>query len=421
MTPGRIPLNNFLLERAASNRHGLVHEAQQTVASKSDIDGIYHYGVPSSVTDPWRSAAGGVSFDETISKMAAIGEAIERSVAAIVNVPLKNIAKTEPEKTLTAEEFSLYTEEQRSEEGFPFQFLYDGSCPYTNVFDIQTNDEYWVPQPMVVLRDDYATGVPTSSGLAAGPTAEFAFIRAAQEVIERDALMITWLHSVEAKSIKVPEKYAKKVASVHGEVYIFDVTPAYSPFPVAIVAGGIKKSGVWRYSLGVACRNSWDESVEKAFLEWSQGIMFAGVYPNYVDVGSLKDKSYDSINSFDEHAVFYTVNPSEWYRMPLIAKRDELHKKPTYAGSGRTLKAQIQALKTSLKKANIRMFYRDITTIDALQAGTRVVRVLSPDMAPIFSHQSWPFLGGTVKDVQTRYNIPFDASKFPNPMPHPLG
>ena len=70
----------------------------------------------------------------------------------------------------------------------------------------------------------------------------------------------------------------------------------------------------------------------------------------------------------------------------------------------------------------MRLLYRDLTTVDLRQVGLHAVRVLSPDLTPIFCHQRNPFLGGRTRDVLWRYpwaeRLPL---RFPNPMPHPLG
>ena len=83
-----------------------------------------------------------------------------------------------------------------------------------------------------------------------------------------------------------------------------------------------------------------------------------------------------------------------------------------------------QALKTirnALDRHSIRVFYRDLTTIDADQLGVRVVRAASPDLAAIFAHQEWPLLGNLKHKLQSRYPWATGNLVFPNKMPHPLG
>jgi ribosomal protein S12 methylthiotransferase accessory factor len=81
----------------------------------------------------------------------------------------------------------------------------------------------------------------------------------------------------------------------------------------------------------------------------------------------------------------------------------------------------LRAVKDALARHRIRLYYRDLTTIDADQLGVGVVRATSPDLAAIFAHQEWPLLGGLEGALQSRYPWAPAGLRFPNPMPHPLG
>lgn len=375
-------------------------------------------GVPGSIESPWESAAGGIGRNEEDAQLAAIGEAVERYCATLVKLPLKAKQSVPKNKQVEPQEWCLFTDKQRYDPTFPFNNIYSDSCLLTNVFDFQDNNEVWIPHPFVALRDDYQTGIPTSSGLAAGPTALQALLRAIQEVIERDALMMTWLHSVPARSIKIPPKYSDKVSALNGEMWAFDLTPAYSPFPVIAVAGGISKRGKWRYSLGVACRETWEAALEKAYLEWNQGVLFAGIYEKHVDASSIVDPY--KVKSFDEHAIFYTLHPELWHKLPMFSNTKQIYK-VSVKGNVMSTEQALETAKTMLQKNKIRLYYRDLTTIDADQLGIRVVRVTSPDLAPIFAHQEWPLTGKLHDKLHSRYPWASDKLEFPNLMPHPLG
>lgn len=375
-------------------------------------------GVPGSIESPWESAAGGIGRNEQDAQLAAIGEAVERYCATLIKLPLKSKQSVVKDKQIDAREWCLFTDEQLKNPEFPFKNIYDDSCLLTNAFDFQNNNEIWIPHPFVVLRDDYQTGIPTSSGLAAGPTALHALLRATQELIERDALMMTWLHSVPARSIRVPSKYSDKISYLNGEIWAFDLTPAYSPFPVIAVAGGIPKRGKWRYSLGVACRETWEDALEKAYLEWNQGVLFAGIYEKHVDASSITDPY--KVKSFDEHAIFYTLHPELWHGLPMFRNTKQIYE-VSVKGNVLSTEQALRAAKIMLQKNRIRLYYRDLTTIDADQLGIRVVRATSPDLAPIFAHQEWPLIGKLHDKLPSRYPWTSDKLEFPNLMPHPLG
>jgi ribosomal protein S12 methylthiotransferase accessory factor len=411
-------ISTLLLPQSANNRHGITFAPQTASLSQSDVPDLYHVGVPMYKGEGWQSASGGVARTELTAKLASIGEGVERYAAAQAKVPEKLKQDVPPAQLLDAEQFVLFTKKQRAHPDFPFQRLYDSHCKYTEVFTLADNTPYWVPQPLVVLRDDYATGIPTSSGLAAGATAADALLRGLEEVIERDALMTTWLHSLAGRRIKTPPRYASQINDLCGEVYVFDITPAYSPFPVIAVAGNIAKRGQQRYSLGVACRESLDDAIDKAYVEWCQGIFFTGIYPEFADTSNLR--TADDVNNFDDHAIFYTKFPEYWDMLPLFKDKHIIHQPRTY-GIKQRGRAALEYAIAHLSKQGVRMLYRDLTTIDAIQAGVHVVRVLSPDMIPINAHHRWPFIGGNASDLKRRYPDMQTSGAFPNPWPHPLG
>lgn len=411
------PLSALLLEAAANNRHGLTFAPQVASLSKSDVSEFTHVGVATQRGNGWQSASGGVSPDPNTAVLAAIGEGVERYTAAQAIVPLKLKRELSNKQLIDAKDFTLFSEHQRQSATFPFDSVYSQDCPYTEVFTLDTNEPFWVPQPLVVLRDDYATGIPTSSGLAAGKTPTDALLRGLQELLERDALMATWLHSIPGRRVATPAWCVKQISKLHGTIFIFDITPQYSPFPVIAVAGGIPKRGQLRFSLGVACRESLDLAIEKAYAEWCQGIFFTGMYAKMADTSHLKTPN--DAKNFDDHAIYYTLFPDTWDSLPLFKDIHTLQK-PTTQGTKRRGKAALLWGIQRLTRRGVRLLYRDLTTIDALQAGVHVVRVLSPDFIPINAHHEWPFLGGTAANVQWRYPHA-TPGLFPNPWPHPLG
>lgn len=254
--------------------------------------------------------------------------------------------------------------------------------------------------------------------MAAGPDPHAALLRGVQELIERDALMTTWLHGLAGRAVTPPSPLVSEVARLSGELTVLDLTPAYSPFPVAAVMGGIPKRGVWRYSLGVACKHDWDSAVDKAYLEWNQGVLFAGVYGELADVSRIQKDT--ELHSFDEHAMYYTLYPELWPKLPILRE-----KSAPYAPSRRTApedpRRALDVTRKALVDAGIRVYYREVSTIDAIQAGLRVIKALSPDMALIHSHDAWPFLHKVDGMVESRYPSRGAESQFPNLKPHPLG
>jgi len=162
-----------------------------------------------------------------------------------------------------------------------------------------------------------------------------------------------------------------------------------------------------------------DEAIEKAYLEWIQGCIFAGFQRHYQP--ELKFKKTSELKDFDAHAVYYSLYPEEWKKVPLLKKKRERATKIYPMVQVKATEIQMSDLLQRLKTEGIRLFYRNLTLPDVAQTGLKVVRVLSPDLSLLHGDENIPFLGGRIRDVEWRY--PEFSEKdlcFPNPYPHPL-
>ena len=404
-------ISDSLLAGAANNRHGVVLASQAVPVAPADLPGIFHAVVPGSRVDDWPAAAGGVGRTKFAAESAAIGEALERYSASVCRLEYAG----EHAPSLRIEDFSLFSNQQRRAKDFPFAELYDGTMPYARVHSLRDNSEWWVPAAVVGITGHPA--VSTSNGLATAASAAKALLRGLQELIERDAFMVSWLHSVCGRRVALERRYTQPVLERGGDVRCVDVTPAYSPWPVAVVGGSLPLRGKQRYALGAACRETWSAAVEKAYLEWAQGTVFVSAY-----LAAHSDLSYRDardVRSFQDHAAYYSVRPDEWGRVPLFQGREV--DAPADAATWGAWDALYLGVE-KLHDAGVRVFYRDLTSVDLRQLGLSTARVLSPDLTPLHFHEPWAFLGGRTREVEWRYPcVNRSQLSFPNPLPHPLG
>ena len=412
-----------LVERATGTRHALVAPPQAVPPSAAQVPGIHHASTPLD-DDPERSAGGGVARDPALAATAAVAEALERWAASVAQLPLRRTSAVAPAHRIGLDEFSLHSPDQRADPAFPHRGAYPDDPWLTEVYDLVTNEPVWVPAALVSLTDEFGA-LATSSGLAADPLVARALLRAAQEVVERDAYVTTWLHQLGGREVPVPA-LVDEVAPLRGEVRAFDCTPRFSPHPVALVTGTLPLAGAPRHSLGVACRETWAAAVERAHLEMLQGTVFVGhrlaAHPQVVGLRP------DQVTGFDEHALYYSANPDRWAGVPLLRHARPAEARPAVAAAplaeGGDPAPELHRLVTRLAAAGARLLYRELTTDDCNQVGLRVVRVLSPDLAPLHHDHRWPFLGGRTADVGWRYpdaRARAGGRPFPGPHPHALG
>lgn len=413
------------MEQSCGFRCGISLPFQRIPANFCDIPSVHNYSVPGDAAEVWRTASGSMSFDENAAIMGAIGESLERYSGAVCGFEAKPFSALKNERVIPLDEFSLFSEAQYGQPGFAWKKPAEEARYFGKMHSLYDNEEVYVPQELIGLGS--RTGKPcvpsTSTGLAAHTSAPQALISALLEVLERDALAVYWLHSLGGRKIALEKKYTREVETKGGCVTGFDITQDWNPFPVVIVCGWLLSGGMKRISMGVACRENYGKAIEKAYLEWIQGCVFAGYYharhPN-LTLGRRSD-----VTSFDLHAVYYTKHPEQWEKVPLI--RDRLENgmeggRPCEPRdeSCRAGTPAFQYLLKRLKKENIRLLYKDMTPVDVREAGVSVMRVVSPDLSPIHGDENMPFLGGRPGDLAWRY-AGMKGGQFPNEFPHPLG
>lgn len=361
------------------------------------------------------SPCGGAGWTDDDARRAAIGELLERAGAGVNPLPV--LPKNEipqRERVVELDEFHVHSRTQRATTSFPLAAAYTDDR-FVRFYDLADNSPAWVPAVLVELNHS-PHSLATSSGLAAGPGSLSAVFRAVQELIERDALMTTWLYGVAARQVRPPAFVSELAGPLHAQVTVLDLTPAYSPYPVAAVAGTAPSEGRSRAGVGIACRASWDKAVEKALLEWAQAITFAGITTTGDPPGTRPQA--DSVTSFDEHARYYTRRPDAWAALPWWT--GPTASPPPDASHG-TDAEQLELLVAHLQQQGIRLFYRDLTVVDTAACGVRVARVVSPEVSLIHGDHNWPFLALEPGRASRLYPGAPVRTGFPSPFPHPLG
>jgi ribosomal protein S12 methylthiotransferase accessory factor len=288
------------------------------------------------------------------------------------------------------------------------------------VFALADNAEVWVPEALVGLGSRVQPAVlpSTSTGLAADPDRLRALLRAIEELLERDAFASAWLAGLRGRELALPAAIAAPVADRGGEVRAFDLTQAWNPHPVVVVCGQLPLAGLRRYALGAACRSDHARALEKAYLEWIQGTIFAGYYVNAHP--GLRFASPADVRDFEHHGAYYAIRPHEWTELPLLAADGAPRPLPAPAPASPPA-LELARLHAALAAVDVPLYYRELTTPDVAACGLTVVRALSPALTPLHGDERAPFLGGRARDVAWRWPGGRTVGPFPNPLPHPLG
>ncbi len=415
-------LDDALVARAATLRSGLVLPCQPLPASACEMDGYHHASVAADPAWTWQTTSGGIADSPAGAATVAVAEALERYAAAICPFEVRPLSALGGETVLPLEQFAQFSAEQQARADYPWPRRHSGLMG--RVYRLADDAPAWVPQEMIGLgpRQGEACLASVSTGLAAQTDAPGALWSGLFELIERDALAVSWLNALQPPECLPPPDAQAQVGARRGRLRVFDLTPQWSPFPVIAVAGSLPRDGRLRHAFGVACRASAAEAFDKAWREWMQGIVFADHLAQHL-------RFEGPPQSFEQHAVHYSLHPDEWERVPMWATPPRAPRPlgtvpphPQLALAELPPGPRLRRAADWLQLQGVRLYYRDLTPCDVAQTGLRVVRVLSPDLSQMHGDARWPYLGGRVRDTGWRYpGMARAPVAFPNPYPHPLG
>jgi len=412
-------LGAYRLSLACGFRCGIVPPVDDVTPTFGELRGFHNAFIDGDTASTRESSSGGFARTVEGARAAAIAEALERYSASLARLPLAARGELGGARVLGVEEFALFSDEQRRARGFAWPRA-EAHERYAQVFSLADNHEAWAPQELVGLgtRVEPPTLPSTSTGLAAAPDPWWALLSAVEELLERDAFAAYWLNALPGRELALPDAYARAVAERGGEVRAFDLTQAWNPHPVVAVCGNLPLRGLRRHSLGAACRPDHARAVEKAFLEFLQGAVFAGYYLN--EHRALRFESPSEVRDFQQHGAYYTVRPDDWARLPLLRAIGPARPLPPPRPVEKPA-AALEPLQRALAAAGVRLYYRDLTLPDVAAVGLSVVRALSPELSLLHGDEQAPFLGGRTRDVRWRWPELAPHARFPNPLPHPLG
>ena len=399
-----------VLDEACGVRSGLLPPWQWVEPTAADLPGFHNVFIVGDSESTKEASAGGLGRRLPDAVAAAIGESLERYCASQVSLPRRQSADVAAADRLS---FQLFSPAQRAASDFPWPDSDGPGLWLAPVFRLRDQACRWAPESLVGLgpRAGVAQLPSFSSGLAAHTDRSQALLNATLELLERDALAVSWVQSLSAPLTPLGAQDLESVHALGGSVEARVLTQAWNPCPVVAVAGQLPLRGVPRFAFGVACRPSLAEATERAYLEWVQGVVFAGY--QLADQPTLRLPDPLDLTDFVDHSAFWARHPALWQDAPLRASATVVTKASSLVG---TAAMQLEALMHALHRSGIDLYYRDLTLPDVAALGVTVVRVLSPDLVPLHCDERWPFLCAS-----DRGRYPDQAFGRRNPLPHPLG
>ena len=357
---------------------------------------------------------------------AAIGEAVERYACGVYDANSLVVAayREVAEQAIPLEHLVLFTPQQY-EEGPVFPTP-DTRLRWVEGYSLAQQKLVLVPAAMVFIpyrnspNEDPIIWEATSSGAACGGSLEEAILCALCEVIERDAIMITWLNQLPVPCIPLeeidhpPVAYAlQRLANTSYRLLLNDITTDI-PLPV-FLATLINERDAPPYSvIASACGLDKCRAALKSITEVLHGLKATQTllerHPDFAAdtlMRTLEDHTL-LYAKFDlrERLAFFTNSSTvrHWSSVPHLA-------------SGQVA-SDIDKCVHLLKERNYDVIVVDLTPPEIAECGLFVVRVVVPGMTPLHGKDTLCPLG--VKRVrQVPIALGYGVRDL-NPFPHPF-
>jgi ribosomal protein S12 methylthiotransferase accessory factor len=365
------------------------------------------------------------------AEAASIGEALERYSASFV--PAERLVVCAAEELPGAVDpgrFALFHDTQLADPSFPFRpFRRDTTISWVPGFALPSGTAAYLPAQLAFMA--WASGeepiaYTTSSGLACAPTLEEAVLAGLLELIERDAVMLTWYGrlslplldwSGDDELVRLDARYFAP-SGLHYAAVDLSVFLGV-PTVLGVVHGTPDTLG----ALGVGAA-----SAPTVAVAWRKALGEAFAVQRWVRDHSVErpedvDREASEIRGFDGHTMFY-AHPGRAARAAFLEtsaeRRDSRHFAPL---GGSNVLGRIEAVCDRLAHHQVSAFAVDVTSPDVRSAGFHVVRVIAPELCQLDVIERARFLGGS-RLYQAAFECglverPLAVSDL-NPDPHPF-
>jgi ribosomal protein S12 methylthiotransferase accessory factor len=366
----------------------------------------------------------------------AIGEAIERYCSANYwreGYPIIDY-KSASFPCIKPEDFTLYTAKQYGQPGFPF-VPFDGKTRvrWVPALNLHTEETASVPAAMVFLgyTPDKQVGEQNiapqiSTGLSCHTNPKSAALAAICEVIERDAVAITWQARLSRPTIRLTtlsprnqdlvERLKRPGTSISLLLLAMD-----HPVPVifAIMTSQLPEAPAML--VAAAAHLDPEQAVQKSLEELAQIWSFAQrikvARPKF-----LPDKGWANVMDPTSHAAVYFDHANVHLAEFLFASNDQIAFGDIKNLSTQNPSRDLRLVVEKIHDMKWTILVADVTSDDIRDLGLFVLRAVIPGFHPLFMGHRFRALGGTrLWEIPQRLGYPgITPERGDNPFPHPF-
>jgi ribosomal protein S12 methylthiotransferase accessory factor len=345
---------------------------------------------------------GGAHYERGAATAAAICEAAERYSGSYWPDGLPKLPAAALDHAVDPTAFALFHERQYELPEFPFRpFTAATELRWVEGWEVPSAGPAFLPAQLVYLTpappDEERVAYPTSSGMAAGRTLADATIGALLELIERDAMMITWYDRLSLPLLTwddSPELMARdrRFFAPSGLRYAAVDLACFFGIPavLGVVHGPDGEPGA--LGVGAACAPTVEEAWRKALAEafsvrrWARTLALER---------SDRPRGGGDIRSFDDHLLAYVDHERSAAAAFLDASPERRSVSDVRPLEGADSEERLVAVASRLRDRGIGAYAADVTAPDVRTTGLRVVRALAPGLCALDVLDAARYLGGT--------------------------
>ena len=362
-----------------------------------------------------------------------LGEAVERYAGGVWSPDELEVCRRADldGRSLDPRDLVLYRPEQYND--LPYASYSDESkLAWIRARSLIHDDPVWVPALSVFM--EYEVTAPeeylfpiTSNGLAAGPTLCDAVLSAIYEVVERDALLISWLNRLPAKSYDAtrhPDPDVRQLALSWARrgvrLGLFELPTDH---PVSVVLGIAFQEGGFGgpyATIGLGANLNVLKAARGAALEVGQVRPAFRERARVHDADRVRELVADpsGVKSLEDHALLY-ADASTADAFEFLDGESADWPEISDIDTASALKKLLEYF-TSVEQEVI---YVNLTPPDLEPFGLFTVRAILPGFQPIWFGRQERRLGGTrLFDLPRRLGLSGGVATLEslNPLPHPL-
>ncbi|WP_010523074.1 YcaO-like family protein [Aquimarina agarivorans] len=337
----------------------------------------------------------GAALDRETAIWSAVGEGLERYAGAIYDedtVIWEKSSELVPEAYVHPDDFILFTKEQYA----TTDFKYNAHNPkikvgWTSANSLNNHNEVLMPASLAYFaykyedKSEYLTD-SYSTGLACGPTKEWAICGGLNEVIERDAYSLHWAARLSPKkipletAIKHSSPELKKLLEFDGvDLFIGDMTTDIGIPAIITIARQHGKPGI---ALGASSNVAPEKALEKAVIEcfhtlnWCQEMRHRPTAIEETEVKQFADHVKYYLNEENEETASFLWSGNE------LSTLFEDDATSCVKNSGH--KEQSEYMVNKLFEQGYASYLVDNTPNDIKELGLCVIKAIVPGLQPMW-------------------------------------